>query len=281
MKKTLLLDGDELVFKYAAACEQEVRWDDANHVIWSNPDHVWENLVAGIKRLLDRFEVRAKDAVVTFSGTYGDTPNFRLAIDETYKSHRAESRKPMCYWEVRERAEKAYKTVVKSGLEADDVMGILATKPDRKTQAIICSRDKDMKTLPATVWNGVDLITYSVEEADRFHLYQTLIGDTADGYKGCPGIGPVKAEKILDLAAESLADKYPHNTIRWARVVAAFEKAGLTEADALKQARLARILRWTDWDHEKKEPILWTPTRVSSSSTVPNNAASAAASTKQ
>lgn len=248
MKRTLLLDGDELIFKATAAIEQEVRWDEGNHVLFANPEHAWANFQGVVKRLLDRFEVRAKDAVMTFSGTYGDTPNFRLAIDETYKSHRAAGRKPLCYWDVRERAEKAFKTVVKPGLEADDVMGILATKPDRKTMAIICSRDKDMKTLPATVWNGVDLITYSEDEADRFHMYQTLIGDTADGYKGCPGIGPVKAEKLL-----ANPDTY------WSIVVQTFEKAGLTADDALKQARLARILRWTDWDHEKKEPILWLP----------------------
>ena len=30
-------------------------------------------------------------------------------------------------------------------------------------------------------------------------------------------------------------------------------------ADAIKQARLARILRNEDWDAVKKEPILWTP----------------------
>ena len=28
---------------------------------------------------------------------------------------------------------------------------------------------------------------------------------------------------------------------------------------ALINARLARILRFTDWDSEKREPILWTP----------------------
>ena len=258
MKKTLLLDGDELIFKSTAAIEQEVRWDDANHVIWSNPEQAWALFTGVVKRLLDRFEVRAKDAVMTFSGTYGDTPNFRLAIDETYKSNRAAGRKPMCYWDVRERAEKDYKTVVKPGLEADDVMGILATKPDRKTHAIVCSRDKDMKTLPATVWNGVDLITYSEEEADRFHLYQTLIGDTADGYKGCPGVGPVKADKLLSV----IRTNQHGQTNAWDIVVKSFEKAGLTEDDALKQARLARILRWTDWDHEKKEPILWSPQRA-------------------
>jgi DNA polymerase-1 len=38
-----------------------------------------------------------------------------------------------------------------------------------------------------------------------------------------------------------------------------FARAGLTAEDALLQARLARILHNDDYDHAKKEPILWTP----------------------
>ena len=33
----------------------------------------------------------------------------------------------------------------------------------------------------------------------------------------------------------------------------------MTEEDALCNARLARILTTDDYDHEKKEPILWEP----------------------
>jgi len=80
------------------------------------------------------------------------------------------------------------------------VMGILATKPGNREKypsLIVISQDKDMKTLPATVWNGKDLVTYTEAEADYWHMYQTLVGDAADGYKGCPKVGPVKAEKLL------------------------------------------------------------------------------------
>ena len=34
----------------------------------------------------------------------------------------------------------------------------------------------------------------------------------------------------------------------------------MTEKDALINAQLARILTNDDYDHEKKDPILWTPT---------------------
>ena len=84
------------------------------------------------------------------------------------------------------------------------------------------------------------------EQADYNHLLQTLTGDSVDGYSGCPGIGPKRAEKILE-------------TCDWDSVVSAYNKAGLEEQDALVQARVARILRWGEYDKRKKEPILWNP----------------------
>jgi DNA polymerase-1 len=45
----------------------------------------------------------------------------------------------------------------------------------------------------------------------------------------------------------------------WDVVLHQFARAGLTAEDALLQARLARILHNDDYDHAKKEPILWTP----------------------
>jgi DNA polymerase-1 len=158
---------------------------------------------------------------------------------------------------LREAVEQDYSCKAFPTLEADDVMGVLATHPglSKNHQCIIVSQDKDMKTIPTTVWNGKDLVTYSEQEADYWHMYQTLVGDTSDGYKGCPAIGKVKAEKLLTevLIQPGLPQPY------WPTVVKAYEKAGLTEADALVQARLARILRWSDWDNEKKQPILWSP----------------------
>jgi hypothetical protein len=36
-----------------------------------------------------------------------------------------------------------------------------------------------MRTIPTTVWNGKDMYTSREAEADYFHMYQTLIGDTS------------------------------------------------------------------------------------------------------
>ena len=77
------------------------------------------------------------------------------------------------------------------------------------------------------------------------HLYQTLVGDSTDNYKGCPGIGPKKASAMLDIDPS------------WDTVAGAFQKAGLTEAEALVQAQVAKILRHEDYNFDLEEVILW------------------------
>ena len=264
MTKLLLIDGDEFLFRAAAAVEQEARFNEVLdeidwseppvHVLYSHPGEARKALDDMMGRIFERFGTR-KHALCFSTG-----PNFRYGVDPTYKNNRAGSRKPLCYAMLREEVENDYKCRFFPGLEADDVMGVLATHPKtvRESQPIIVSQDKDMKTIPTTVWNGKDLITYSEAEADYWHMYQTLVGDTSDGYKGCPAIGKVKAEKLLSLPSSD-ASVEEERARMWGIVVAAYEKAGLTEDDAITQARLARILRWSDWDNEKKQPILWSP----------------------
>jgi 5'-3' exonuclease len=247
-RKLLLIDGDQFVFTAAIAVERETRWDEDNHVLYSSPELAFANLEGMLGRIFDRFETN--DHALTFSSS----TNFRYSVDPTYKANRKGARKPLCYAAVRELCDAHYNTRTMEGLEADDIMGILATKPG-SSQRIIISQDKDLKTIPGTLWDGKDLLHVSQEEADYNHLYQTLIGDSVDGFKGCPGVGPVKAAKILE---PSDFEKAGYIT-RWDKIVATYMKAGLTEADALVQARLARILRWTDWNSDTKEPILWTP----------------------
>ncbi len=255
----MLLDGDQFLHRACAAVERDTRWDDENHVLSSNELEAWEVIEGSIKKVLDHFGEQEHVLCLSDTGTY----DFRKhLVDPTYKMHRQNTRKPLCFHDLKAKMLTTMKCVSFLGLEADDVMGILATKPGPHDR-IIVSRDKDMRTIPTKVWNGSQFFNVTQEEADYFHLYQTLIGDASDGYKGCPGVGPKKAEKLLTpegyiggngyVGADTLAGW------QWKQVVEAFTKAGLTEADALRQARLARILRWSDWDSKKKEPILWSP----------------------
>lgn len=257
---TLLIDADEYLFKACASVEIDIRWDDYNHVLQANENEAWKGFVKSIERVAEKFGADpVKDVTLCFSGTYA-TPNFRLAIDASYKANRQDKRKPLCYADLRESCDELYTTQTFPGLEADDVMGIMATKPIVRgdTGRVIVSQDKDMKTLPATIWNGKALLNINKEEADYWHMFQTLTGDAVDGYKGCPGMGPVSAEKLLSNSRCWVDGDFDRN-VAWSLVREAYEKKKLTEADALRNARLARILRWEDWDRKKKQPILWSP----------------------
>lgn len=80
-------------------------------------------------------------------------------------------------------------------------------------------------------------------------MFQTLCGDSTDGYKGCPSVGAKTAEKILDVPTGDM----------WSEVLATYEKKGLTYEDALIQARIARILRGDEYNLDTGEMNLWTP----------------------
>ena len=132
-------------------------------------------------------------------------------------------------------------------LEADDIMGILQSAPGYST--VVVSDDKDLLGIPGTVYRPMkdEVIDVSLPEADSWFLKQCLMGDTTDGYKGCPGMGPKTAERALG------------NHPSWEQVAHAYSVAGLTREDALAQSRCARILRWEDWDQDKQQLKLWEP----------------------
>jgi 5'-3' exonuclease len=106
-----------------------------------------------------------------------------------------------------------------------------------------------MKQISCRLYNGEDEFNVTPEEADYWFWTQCLTGDPVDGYKGVPGIGAVSSKKILEAAGDN----------PWQDIVAAYVKAGQTEEDALRNARLARILRPGEYNSTTKEPILWTP----------------------
>ncbi len=242
--RTLLIDADLLAYQTAAGHETQIDWGEG---VWTTSVDVpfacaaMDDKIANWKDDLD-----ADEAVICIS----DSVNFRLSIFPGYKASRSGRRLPTGLKALKAHLADTYSSFIRPGLEADDVMGILSTHPKLiPGEKIIVSEDKDMATIPGLLFNPRkdELREVSEHEADYFHLYQTLIGDTADEYPGCPGVGPVKAAVILS--------EEPW----WPRVVAAFEKKGLTEADAILQARVSRILRSTDFNFQTKEPILWSP----------------------
>lgn len=242
----LLIDADMYLYQAAQACEVETDWGGDKWTLHSDAGSVRRLFRGHIDQFMDT--LHGNRAILCFSDP--SRASFRKELDPTYKQHRRKRRKPLAYAAVRDQLSEAYKIIIKPRLEADDVMGIVATRAPG--QFIIVSGDKDMEQIPG-LWSkgGSEVIEVLPLSADAWFWTQCLTGDVTDGYPGCPGIGEKKAADIL-AGWRDAADA-------WKRIVGAYNKAGLTEADAQLQARLARILRNTDWDFDKSEVKLWTP----------------------
>jgi len=238
---SLLIDADYIVYKCCAAAEVDL--DFGNDVIvvqskFSDAMRMVERDLYNIARDIGTFD----DSILFFS----DSTNFRKCIDPEYKGHR-NRKKPCGYRRVIEKLKEDYQVEIMPSLEADDALGIWATK---EPGHIICSPDKDMRQIPGDLYDFNDAVTtITEEEGDHWHLIQTLAGDQTDGYSGVPGYVIKRAEALFNTHGYT-----------WETVVKAFEEKDLTEDDAIRNARLARILRNTDYDFERREPILWSAT---------------------
>ena len=236
----LLIDADFIVYKSCAAVETEVDFGDDVILVTSN----FSEALAATNRELTKI----KNKFGTFSEMilfFSDSINFRKQILESYKGHR-NRKKPCGYKRVINALRKEYKVIIKPSLEADDAMGVYSTKYPGNC---IVSPDKDMKQIPGQLYNLDEVFTVSKEEGAKWHLIQALAGDQTDGYSGVPGIGVKRATSLFE------EDGYS-----WKTVTKAFTDKGMTEYDAITNARLARILTSDDYDFKNKRPILWTPT---------------------
>ena len=236
----LLIDCDYIVYKCCAANETELDFGDDVIVVTSSFKDAYNSVERELKKIKTLFPFY--DDIILF---FTSPNNFRKKIYPEYKGHR-NRKKPCGFKRVINQLKKDYKVIVQPTLEADDSMGIYATKWEGN---IIVSPDKDMRQIPGRLYDFKETVNITPEEGARWHLIQTMSGDNTDGYAGVPGIGIKRAEKI-----------FSEKGYTWQAVVETFEEKGMTEADALVNARLARILTNDDYDEAKKEPILWSPT---------------------
>lgn len=259
----LLVDGDALVYRIAAATERETEWTPGEITLSTSLPEVYAGVASYLKGWMD------------FHGASGlriamsDAPwTFRMGVYKLYKAHRKDVRKPLGLAKVRQHMFDEHGATMLAGLEADDLMGLWMT--DRyKANGIIVSWDKDMRAVPGRFWvPGTAAVEERNEtEADLMWFAQALSGDAADGYPGCKNIGVVRAKRIVEDASEKyfkevgldLASVAQHTEVLWRTVRAEFVKKGQPEEEALINTRLARILRHGDYDMKEKKVRLWTP----------------------
>ena len=235
----LLIDADFIVYKNCAATESEVDFGNDVILVTSNFSDAYTATSRELTRIKNKFG-SFSDMILFFS----DSENFRKKILPEYKGHR-NRKKPCGYKRVINALRKEYKVIIKPTLEADDAMGIYATK---YTGNMIVSPDKDMRQIPGQLYNFDEVFTVSKEDGAKWHLIQTMAGDQTDGYSGVPGIGVKRATAIFESKGYS-----------WKTLVEMYDEKGYTALTAITNARLARILTADDYDFDKKQPILWSP----------------------
>lgn len=220
---TLVIDGDEIAYYYAYRNTNEDR-------MYAEIDDHLTNL----------YEHLNADKISYIALSPPRAESFRRKLFPGYKAHRDKREPPPLLGKARDYIMMFPEAIKWGKLEADDILGLYAG-PD----TIRVTQDKDSATVPGKWFNPrtMELKDITQEEALYNLLTQILTGDSADGYKGVPGIGPKKAEKILGGST--------HRGIQ--KVYRAYLKAGLTREDLWLNYRMAKILTYKEiWDEQKR-----------------------------
>ena len=237
-----LIDGDEALFKACVIRQEAVDWDsgtsESRLPTYAEALNTFESFIESWTR-----DAGCDTYLLCLSPT--DRKLFRRGVSPTYKTDR--SPKPVHFWELLAHAQSEHECRTIPGLEADDVMGVMSGEG-----SVIVSSDKDMLTVPGRYWSplkGSGGIV-SPARADYQWMLQTLTGDSADGYPGCPGIGKKKAE-------DALIGRWPQWGVVEDLFVAQYAKRQLGDRQAAiaameEQAKLARIVRPGDYDNGQK-----------------------------
>ena len=190
----LLIDGDIFVFRCAAAAENE-DVGIAKYYI----DQLLDNVVEALKATEFQFFLTGEN-------------NFRYQVYPEYKANRIGQPVPRHKQALKEYLINKYNATVSEGCEADDLIGIAQCSETARNRTCIVSLDKDLLMIPGEHYSweisggtgekrwtkGAVHQDIDPTQALRWFYTQLLIGDTTDNIKGCPGIGPVKAAKILN-----------------------------------------------------------------------------------
>jgi DNA polymerase I len=238
----LVIDADMALYDSCTPVEKVVDWGDGLWTRYADLNeaiHLFDTWIRNVK-----IDTSESEVILCHSD---QKTNWRHAVLPSYKHNRS-GMKPTVFHALRNYSRDNYACVEYGTLEADDVCGVLS----QAVGAVLVSRDKDFRTIPGWHYNpdrpSMKVWEVTKQEAHDYHMYQTIIGDSVDGYSGIPGIGPVKARKWIEKEGTS-----------WDSVVALYKKSGLTEEDALVQARVSHILRPETYNIDTGEMTLWNP----------------------
>lgn len=180
-------------------------------------------------KIIKEYKKAAGDTIISFLGLLtpvGDKHKCIKGIEHQYQGNRSSlPEKPKYFEMLREYAEgHPFIKVCDDGYEADEFLIHYAERDGE--DAVVVSIDKDMCTAQNTwvihmakdgsgtpVWNtGLGHLSLETRDSGKIGVgggfkylaYQAISGDAVDGYKGCLGVGHVKAvETIIDCKTEA------------------------------------------------------------------------------
>lgn len=186
----VLVDGDIVVYRVGFASDGSD----------------WRICKSRVDKMLTDILENTKSGVMFGYLTEG-TNNYRnkIAVTLPYKGNRP-AKKPFHYDEIRLYLAEYHGFEMHKTQEADDAIGIAhaeLTNWQIAEPVIIASIDKDLRMIPGRHYNimtgEVDLVP--IAEARKNFYRQVLTGDRTDNIQGLKGIGPVKANNILNSGA--------------------------------------------------------------------------------
>lgn len=184
---------------------------------------------------------------------YKTYENFRFGVAEVlehaYKHNRAKLEPPAGAKESMIAMIKHFDVIIGQNCEADDIVCNLA-----KQGFMISAIDKDvlMQTKGVSYnYMKEEFIQRTESDTVFYKYFQAITGDPSDGYKGIPRVGPVGANKIINV--EMTEPELFNATLE------AYEEADLGIDECLATIRLADMHQVAVIDRDSHLVILYTP----------------------
>lgn len=176
-----LIDGDIVAFRAAASAEND-------------------NRAIAIYRTGDMLERILRDTGATHFQIYlSPDKNWRHELYPAYKANRVRPR-PRWLNDCKEHLAVQWGGTLGDFVEADDLLGIAMGTVSADLYPFIATIDKDLQQIPGDHYNLVTgSWTHVTVLGGCYNFWRhVLVGDSSDNVPGCPGVGPVKADRLLE-----------------------------------------------------------------------------------